>query len=493
LKKIDLDKLLHCSVDMICTIDKDGRFVFVSDSSLPMFGYRPEEMSGRLCMEFVYPDDIESTANVREATMNDQTDLRFQNRYIHKDGHLVSVLWSARWDPEGELMYCIAKDGAVTKQAEGWRLSLEESNKRYKYVTKATVDAIWDWDIVTGTLYWGDGFETIFGYKTGETPPAISDWTDHIHPADIDWVIKSIYSVIEGNEANWKAEYRYLKADGSYAHVVDRGFVIRNKTGLAIRMVGAMHDITERKESVQELKRFAEDLYKHNRDMHQFAYIVSHNLRSPVANIMGITNLMELDKDDPETLAQYVGDLKKSVNRLDDIIKDLSKILSITDAALQLKTEELNMVDVLKSVQDDLTERITGNHVVIHITEGVFKIYSNAAYIYSIFFNLMSNAIKYGNVHQPVVNITINYKDHFLVVEVSDNGIGLDISRHQEDLFKPYKKFHSGYDGKGLGLFLVKSHLEALGGEISIESSPGHGTCFTVLLPCISQTYDTKD
>ena len=139
------------------------------------------------------------------------------------------------------------------------------SNERYSFATKATSDAIWDWDIVTETLYWGEGFQSNFGYNPQELMPDISSWTDHIHPEDIDRVLTGINKLIEGTQTNWMDEYRYLKSDQTYAYVIDKGFVIRDEHGKAIRMVGAMQDVTIRKEGEENLK-LLESVITHTTD-----------------------------------------------------------------------------------------------------------------------------------------------------------------------------------------------------------------------------------
>lgn len=479
---IKLDKLLKLSTDLICTIDRQGRFVDVSDASLAVLGYTPAELCGRAYTDFIDQTDIGTAAEALDEVMIG-TKLQIQNRYVHKTGQIVPLRWSAQWDEEEQLLYAIARSGQITDREEALRISMEESNRRYKYVSQATSDAIWDWNIIKGTLYWGENFERIFGYNLAEITLDIDSWTTHIHPADAKRILKSIHAVIKGTETNWEEEYRYQKADGTFADVVDRGFVIRDKTGMALRMVGAMHDISERKKALKQMKRVTDDLYKHNRELHEFGYIVSHNLRSPVANIMGITTLLEMEKDDPEMISHCINNLKHSIFRLDEIIKDLSKILSTTDSSVELTTEKVDLSEIIQNVRTDLAKKIAHSQTQISATPGNFMIYSHKAYIYSIFFNLISNSIKYKSEAPPDIAISISRDNQTLVISFTDNGCGIDLARHGDELFKPYKRFHAHVEGKGLGLFLVKSHVEALGGEISLVSFPDKGTTFTIRLP----------
>ncbi|MDE3235445.1 MAG: PAS domain S-box protein [Bacteroidota bacterium] len=127
-------------------------------------------------------------------------------------------------------------------------------NERYKYVKKATSDSIWDWDLAKGTLYRGEGFQNNFGHSISAVNTLENAWDAFIHPDDVQRVHTGISSVIESRATNWTDEYRYLKADGTYAYVLDKGFVIRDNEGRAIRMVGAMQDITKRKSEEHHLK-----------------------------------------------------------------------------------------------------------------------------------------------------------------------------------------------------------------------------------------------
>jgi PAS domain S-box-containing protein len=366
-------KLLKLSPDLICTINKDGEFMAVSDASLNILGYRPEELIGRPYTDFIDPADLPAAADALQEVMSGKK-LHVQNRYVHQSGRIVPLSWSAQWDEEEHLLYAIARDGQITEREEAMRIAMEESNRRYQYVSKATSDAIWDWDITRGTLYWGDNFEIIFGYDLSHLSPGIESWTAHIHPDDAGAILKSIYAVIDGDETNWKEEYRYQRADGSYADVVDRGFVIRDSSGKAVRMVGAMHDISERRKALREMKRITDDLYKNNRELHEFGYIVSHNLRSPVANIMGIANLLDLEKDDPETVTYCTDNLKNSISRLDEVIKDLSKILSSTDSSVELTSERVDLGDLVSNIKIDLADKILKTEARIEVTPGSFLV-----------------------------------------------------------------------------------------------------------------------
>ena len=248
-----------------------------------------------------------------------------------------------------------------------------------------------------------------------------------------------------------------------------------------IQCVGV--DITDRIKSEQELKRLADDLYKRNRELQTFSYVVSHNLRLPVANIAGLVSLLEMDKDDPETFEESLLKLRASTNSLDNVITDLSKIVSIGDSAIELTRECIDIVQVIVSVEADLASIIEHSGTTIKYIDKPFRILSHKAYMYSIFYNLVYNAIKYKGNRAPEISINIITNAQSAIITVTDNGVGIDLDKHLDDLFKPYKKFNPEISVKVLGLFLVKNHVEALNGIILVESELGLGTTFSIILP----------
>lgn len=203
----------------------------------------------------IHPDDIPEFKIKAAALMEKGEIFDFQHRIVRPDG-------TTRWvhekgqgikDQSGNLSLLEGTVQDITEQKLS-ELALEEINQRYQYVTKATFDAVWDWDIVNDVIIWGEGFSEIFGYKLNELKKDISSWTDHIHPEDQAYVIQSINSFINGTETIWQSEYKYMKADGTYAIVQDRGYAVRDNKGRVTRIVGAMQDITRQKEEEQRLK-----------------------------------------------------------------------------------------------------------------------------------------------------------------------------------------------------------------------------------------------
>ena len=143
--------------------------------------------------------------------------------------------------------------------------SLSEINQRYEWVSKATSDAIWDWEINTNKVFYGQGFQRVFGYSPNEIVQNVEFWMQRVHPEDYENLIKNIEAAIDTNASLWKGEYRFKKADGNYAVASDNAVIVRNEAGIAIRMIGAIEDITQRKKEEERLK-LIESVIKNTHD-----------------------------------------------------------------------------------------------------------------------------------------------------------------------------------------------------------------------------------
>ena len=229
----------------------DQNKFLADDILLQQYGLTAADFNDRYeeLMEYIHPEDRERVKQEFRDAIIKYSSLDTEYRIVRPDGsvHFIKAVAVVQRDHLGNPSRLIGTSQDITGYKKAEKI-IQESNQRYNYVTKATFDAIWDWDLLTQTIYWGEGFQTLFGYNLQEIKSDISSWTDHIHPEDIDRVVKGIYELMHGTLTNWLEEYRYLKTDQTYAYVIDKGFVIRDEQGKAIRMVGAMQDITEKKE-----------------------------------------------------------------------------------------------------------------------------------------------------------------------------------------------------------------------------------------------------
>lgn len=356
---------------------------------------------------------------------------------------------------------------------------IKESNERYNMVRNATNDVIWDWDLETNTFYRSDNYKQVFGYPT-TTDNVV--WLTRIHADDRSLVEESVSSKIKDpNAQKWEQEYRFYKSNGELAYVHDRAYIIRDENNKPTRMVGAMQDNTQRKLAEIELKKLTNDLVQRNTDLEQFAYIVSHNLRAPLANIIGFTDTLIADADNMLDKSYFLEALAHSVKKLDEVITDLNTILSVKREINERK-EIVNFKEITYDVIASIYSAISKDG--IRITEDFSEIVEFTtvkSYIYSIFYNLISNAIKYRN---PQVDATLEIKSKLIngkiQITFKDNGLGIDLSKKSQQVFGLYKRFHKQVEGKGMGLYMVKTQVETLGGKITVASEINNGTEFII-------------
>ncbi len=360
---------------------------------------------------------------------------------------------------------------AIEKQkTEQEKLKAEEellkSNERYQLACKATADVIWDWNLITNEVIWGDGYETLFGHQLSETETTVYSWINYIHPDDKERVIQGLQETIDSNDkTSWEDGYRFKKADGTYATVLDKGVLIRGADSKPNRMVGAMKDITE--------------ITKTNNDLKQFSFIISHNLNAPLSNMLSIiANINHQTLDDFN--ANMFDMMRTSTIQLKETIGHLIEILIIKDKSLEIADIKLEEIinKTTKTLKDEINK--INAQIILKLSNPYTK--SNKTYLESIFLNLFSNALKYRSLERPL-EITItseSISNERTQIRFSDNGIGIDMKRHKESVFGLYQRFHESIEGKGIGLFLIKSQITALAGTIYIESEVGKGTSFII-------------
>lgn len=245
-------------------------------------------------------------------------------------------------------------------------------------------------------------------------------------------------------------------------------------------------DITERKKAEEERSKMTADLVQRNLELKQFSYIISHNLRSPIAKILGLTSLFENEVNGNEFNQQLIKYVRNEATNLDNVVKDLNTILSNGDQGIKAKKEEIVFSVELELIKHVLDVEIADSQAIITSDfAGNERIESVRSFIYSIMFNLLSNAIKYRSKKRRLtIHVKSSVKGTNLCLSVKDNGMGIDLKKYGDQVFGLYNRFHSqGIPGKGMGLNLVKTQAESLGGWVQIESHPDVGSIFTVYIP----------
>ncbi|MEO5644818.1 MAG: PAS domain-containing protein [Bacteroidia bacterium] len=421
---------------------------------------------------------------------------RYELKYTSPDDtdKWVSVSMHPISDHTGKVLGVSVATTDITKRKYTEQL-IKLSNERHELVTKATNDVIWDWDIKNNKLYRSENYKQVFGYAdSGDNAyiqsesnlaqggyDFIRSEANHIHPEDGERIFNSITQKIEDSNAIlWEDEYRYYRHNGELAYVQDRGYIIYNENKKPVRMVGAMRDITAGKIFEIERDKITADLIRQNKNLEQFAYIVSHNLRAPLANISGLLRIIQAPRLEAKIRKMTMDGLVTSVQKLDDVINDLTNILQVK-RGINEKREVLYFSSLLEDIKISVEHFIEKENVSFKMDFSAPSIYSVKSYMHSIFYNLISNSIKYKAAgRDPVIEINSRETESKIILTFKDNGSGIDLSLYGDKIFGLYKRFHYDVEGRGMGLFMVKTQVESLEGNITVTSELNKGTTFTI-------------
>ena len=278
-------------------------------------------------------------------------------------------------------------------------------------------------------------------------------------------------------------EIKYQRGDGSTQWNNVRWLGVRDNNNRNCGFILANKDVTETKTAALERERITSDLIQHIKDLEQFTYIISHNLRAPVANIIGLSEmLMEEDLSHAEK-QEVVERVSLSIKNMDVVIQDLNHILQARQLTNE-KKEKVYFADLVNAIKTSINNTVVGKKVQFSCQFDVDAVFSIRSYLYSILYNLTSNSIKYCKIGiAPVIIIESRQVRNKVEVRFKDNGKGIDLHKNAAELFGLYKRFDTTTEGKGMGLFMVKTQVESMGGTIKVKSKLGEGTEFLIRFP----------
>lgn len=240
----------------------------------------------------------------------------------------------------------------------------------------------------------------------------------------------------------------------------------------------------EVRQRTHDLMVINKELLEQNNQLEQFAFMVAHNLRAPIARILGLINLMKLESLVTPPVEFYIDSIDVATQRLEEVIKDLNTILEIRKG-LNHAYVQISFSEKIRKVKETLAVQIQESGVTITTDFSVAdNVYSITSYVENILYNLLSNSIKYRHADRPLeIHVSTYREGEDVCLVVRDNGIGFDMEQNKDNLFKLYKRFHDHVEGKGLGLYMIKTQVQALGGKVEAESTLDEGTLFKIFFP----------
>ncbi len=351
------------------------------------------------------------------------------------------------------------------------------SEQRYALAARATRDVIWEWNPLTGEGDRSAGFQRYFGYAPKQA--GAEGWTEHIHPEDRERVMRGFQEVVAGEEESWQDTYRLRRADGSWAHVVDRCHIVRDPAGRAVQVVGALQDVTE--------QRRLEEEARHRADFErQLIGIVSHDLRNPLNAILLAAGALLKSEELEERQRRNVARVMNSAERAARMIRDL---LDFTQArqggGIPLRRQAVNLHELVQSVVDEVEPAHAERTIEVeHTGDGAGE--WDPDRLAQVISNLLTNALQYSAAGTPVRVVTRG-ESEAVSVEVHNQGAPI-APEVLPRVFEPLERgvhTQAGRMGRsiGLGLYIVRHIVEAHGGTVSARSTEEEGTTFRVHLP----------
>ena len=450
-----------------------------------VFGYQKEDVgsTSKWWFDRIHPEDslkmsVKLYSFLEQKTEKWQDEYRFRcadgsYKYVFDRGFLVK-------DANGKPLRMIGAIQDVTKQKEE-----EQRLRLLETVITQSKDAVMITDIDTSKnvipniIFVNSAFTDMTGYPADEV---IGKSLEILFGKKSDILeFDKLRTAVQEYKECFVETISYKKS-GEEFWINFSMIPVTDKEGEHSHWISIQRDVTVEKEREKEREQLIRELTQNNKDLKQFSYITSHNLRAPLSNLTGLLNLIEEIPIEDSELKEIINGFSKSTHLLNETINDLVKVIIIKDNP-SVQKEKLFIKDVFENVFNQLSFLISSNKPILKIdleVETIFDI--NKSYLESIFLNLLTNAINYREPSRQLrITIATKVEDNNLFMTFKDNGIGIDLEKNNDKIFGLYQRFHNYPESKGLGLYLVKSQVESMGGTISVDSIVGKGTTFTIV------------
>ncbi|MGC2856383.1 PAS domain S-box protein [Novispirillum sp. DQ9] len=482
--------VLDAAVDAIVTIDGRGVIRSVNPAALTMFGYDRDDLLGRKVDALMPPADAGRHDDyMRNYAETGRAKIIGSGRQLmarRRDGSEFPVeLTLSEVNLPGERLYTgILRD--VSRRAEAER-RLRVSEERLQRSQVFANIGSWEWNIVSGDLYWSDRIGPLFGYPPGELETSYDNFVTAIHPDDRDAVLRAVDACVTGG-ADYDVEHRVVWPDGTVRWLQEKGDVVRDEDGRALRMLGVVQDITRIKEAEAGHRRARQDADAANSAKSEFLSSMSHELRTPLNAILGFAQLLEGDTKPAlsERQLDHVRHIRKGGTHLLNLINEVLDLARIEAGKMTLSLESFvpdGVLDECLSIAATLAE---GRRLrVIDGRSGDLPaVTADYTRLKQVLLNLLSNAVKY-NREGGMVTVSAMPVDSVLRIAVSDTGYGIPGDRLGE-IFEPFNRLGAEateVEGTGIGLTLTRTLIEGMGGAIGVTSTPAIGSTFWVDIP----------
>ena len=468
----------QAAIGMVRVETETGRFLETNQRFRELCGYTVLELNEMDFKDISDPSDISNNiALMKQLLSGDIREYSLEKKLIQKSGDIlwiklsVSPLWKK--GTIGNTHIAIIED--ITERVEAQE-QLMQKERRYRALVENGAEVVTIFSKEGWTLYSSPSGEKLSGYSEAEIKSI--NLASLVHPEDSDVFQQQVQTAIQNPKKpvqgdpvrliNKAGEWRW--AESTITNLLEDP----NINGI----VGNFRDISEKKEAEINLNKSYQTVMEQNRRLLNFSYIVSHNLRSHSSNIQAILSLYNTAEVEEEKL-NYIELLSKVGNALNHTLDDLNEVVSIR-THLDLKVEPLKVNDILDKTIELLAIQIKRKEaVIVRDVPDEMVVDFNSAYLESVLLNFLTNALRFREPERKLeISIKGEHKNGAWILMVKDNGMGIDLERHGDKVFGLYKTFTSNINSRGVGLFITRNQIEAMGGSISVESKVGEGTVF---------------
>jgi len=472
-----ITSILENTNDLIWAIDNTYRLVGHNSTFLErrksQVGFAPK-MGDSVLWEYYLFEKPSKVKEMYDRALAGDSYLTETEVYENGRSMFYEFSFNPTYDENKSVIGCSVYQRDVTQRIEASK-ELRQSESYLREAQEISKLGYWNWDILEDKISWSDQLYRIFGKDPNKFKANYENLMEMVHPEDRTTFDEEVRQCIAQNKPHDLA-HRIVLDNGEIRYVHQRGRVHYDNNDIAIRMAGTTLDITSMEGAKQQISR----QYK---ELQNFVYIISHNVRGPISTLQSLTHLYDLDKG--ESTPMIMANINKTVDTLDRTIIDLNNSLILKNVD-ESDFSEIDFAEILENIRVLLAFELEKCEAKIEsdFTDAP-KILGIKSYYNNIFYNLISNALKYRAVgRNPFIRLysrTTSKEGIQIVVE--DNGKGMQLNDdRRKRIFDMYGRLDSSVDGKGLGLYLVKTQIEAMNGSIEVHSELDKGSTFTITL-----------
>ncbi len=470
----------HSSSGM-AIVAADYSWIKVNDSLCKIIGYERKDMTAETFARLSLPYDMaKQEILVQEMLAGKTNHYQLEKKYFHKQGHIIWVILSVALvrDENGEPVHFVGQVIDISDRKKAEHILAQEQKLLVTLIDNMPLN-IFVKDCESRKVLVNKKEIEYVGAANEQEVLGKNDYD--LYPAEIAAIsVQEDQEVITTGQAIIHKETTNFKKDGKQTWFLTSKIPLKDEEGNVTGILGMSHDITEQKEKEKKLAELMNMTAEQNDRLQNFAYIVSHNLRSHSSNFSMLLSIIEEEKNE-ESKQEMFGLLKEASANLAETVDNLNDIV-VLSTNTKKEVQPINLNHAIQKVQNNLKAILNANMVnVINDVDQSYTVNVVPAYLDSILLNLLTNGIKYKSAERSAfVRFGAMVENDHLMLSIQDNGIGIDLDKNKDRLFGMYNTFHGNKDACGVGLFITKNQVESMGGKIDVESTVGEGTTFRI-------------